>query len=79
MIGPHCIKTWASTQGAIALSSCEAEFYTMVEGVIKAKGMKTLAHELGFHDLMNIVHLKTDSSAAKSFVSRQGLGKNEAY
>lgn len=75
MIGSHCIKTWSSTQGAFALSSAEAEFYGMVEAVIKAKGLLTLAKELGFSELSNVVHLGTDSSAAKQFVSRQGLGK----
>ena len=31
--------------------------------------------KVGFVDLENIVHVGTDSSAAKSFVGRQGLGK----
>ena len=75
MLGIHCIKTWSSTQGAIALSSAEAEFYAMVEAVTRAKGLRTLAMELGFSDLSNVVHLGTDSSAAKSFVCRRGLGK----
>ena len=47
----------------------------MIEGVIKAKGLISLAKELGFVDLVNVVHLGTDSTAAKSFVSRQGFGK----
>ena len=75
MIGKHCIKTWCATQGAVALSSAEAEFYAMVEGVTRAKGLLSLALEMGFVDLSNVVHLGTDSSAAKSFVSRRGLGK----
>ena len=75
MLGSHCIKTWSSSQGAVALSSTEAEFYGMIEGVIKAKGLISLAKELGFVDLVNVVHLGTDSTAAKSFVSRQGFGK----
>ena len=75
MLGEHCIKTWGSTQGAVALSSAEAEFYGMVEAVIKSKGLHCLATELGFKDLSNVVNLNTDSSAAKSFVSRQGFGK----
>ena len=37
MLGSHCIKTWSSTQGAVALSSAEAEFYAMVDGVQRAK------------------------------------------
>ena len=75
MLGSHCIKTWAASQGAFALSSAEAELYGMVEGVTRAKGLISLAGELGFGDLTNVVYLGTDSSAAKSFVGRRGLGK----
>ncbi len=74
MIVGHCIKTWSVTQGAYALSSAEAEFYAMIEAVQRAKGLRNLAVEVGFTDLENIVHIGTDSSAAKSFVSRRGLG-----
>ena len=48
MLGIHCIKTWSVTQGAVALSSAEAEFYAMIEAVIRAKGLRNLAVELGF-------------------------------
>ena len=75
MLGAHCIKTWSVTQGAYALSSAEAEFYAMVEAVIRAKGLRNLAVEVRFKDSENIVHIGTDSNAAKSFVGRQGLGK----
>ena len=75
MIGVHCIKTWSASQGAYALSSAEAELYAMVEGVTRAKGLLNLAGELGFEDLSNIIQLGTDSSAAKSFVNRRGLGR----
>ena len=75
MIGGHCIKTWSVTQGAYALSSAEAVFYAMIEAVLKAKGLRNLAVEVGFTGSENIVHIGTDSSAAKSFVGRQGLGK----
>ena len=69
------MKTWSASQGAYALSSAEAELYGMVEGVTRAKGLRTLAYELGFRSLRNVVKLGTDSSAAKSFVNRRGLGK----
>ena len=75
MLGGHCIKTWSATQGAYALSSAEAELYGMVEAVTRAKGLATLAQEVGFLGLSNEVRLGTDSSAAKSFVCRRGLGK----
>ena len=69
------IKTWSVTQGAYALSSAEAEFYAMIEGVTRAKGLVSLAAELRFKGLSNVVKLGTDSSAAKSFVCRRGLGR----
>ena len=74
MLGGHCVKTWSATQGAYALSSAEAE-YAMIEGVTRAEGLVSLASELGFGDLSTVIQLGTDSSAAKSFVSRKGLGK----
>ena len=63
---PRCI---------FALSSAEAEFYAMVEAVTRTKGLLTLAKELGWGELSVVVHLGTDSNAAKSFVNRRGLGK----
>ena len=75
MLGNHCIKTWSASQGAFALSSAEAELYAMVEGVTRAKGLRNLAVEVGFRGISNVISLGTDSSAAKSFVCRRGLGK----
>ena len=75
MLGSHCIKTWSASQAAYALRSAEAEFYAMIEAVTRAKGLISLARELGFEGMSNVVQLGTDSSAAKSFVSRRGLGK----
>ena len=74
MVGRHCIKTWSSTQGAVALSSAEAEFYVMIEAIIRAKGVLNVMREIGF-DPYDHIQLFTDSSPAKSFVSRKGLGK----
>ena len=74
-VGRHTIKTWSATQGAYALSSAEAELYAMIEGVTRAKGLVNLARELGFVNLSPKIWLGTDSSAAKSFVCRRGLGR----
>ena len=62
-------------QGAYALSSAEAELYAMVESVARAKALRNFAVELGFSGLDNVVTLGMDTSAAKSFVCRRGLGK----
>ena len=43
--------------------------------MIRAKGLRNLAVELRYSQLENVAHVLTDSSAAKSFVARQGLGK----
>ena len=75
MLGKHCIKTWSATQGAYALSSAEVEFYVMIEGVMRAKGLISLANESGFEELQNVMELGTDSKAAKRFVCRRGLRK----
>ena len=55
--------------------TAEAEFYAMVEGVIKGKWMVTIARELGFGAMKSRMVVGTDSSAAKSFVARRGLGR----
>ena len=75
MFGNHCVKTWSSSQGPYALSSAEAELYGMIEAVTRAKGLRSLAYELGFREISNVIKLGTDSSAAKSFVNRRGLGR----
>ena len=74
MIGKHCVKTWNTSQGSVALSSAEAELYAMIEAVIRAKGVINVMIELGF-EVQQELQLHTDSSAAKSFVSRKGLGE----
>ena len=61
MFGQHCWKAWASTQGAVALSSAEAEFYAMVEGTQRAKWAVTVAKELGVSLGGGALILKTDS------------------
>ena len=73
MLGKHCIKTWSSTQGAVALSSAEAEFYAMIEATVRSKGMLSTMKEIGLR-MTDKVQLYTDSSASKSVVSRRGLG-----
>jgi len=70
--GSHCIRTWASTQGSIATSSGEAEFYALIESASRGLGLQTLAKDLG-QDLG--VDLYCDASAGRSMAFRKGLGK----
>ena len=59
------------------MSSAEAEFYAMAEGVIRARGFQNVGREIGIDgsDTEVILELLVDSSAAKAFVSRRGAGK----
>jgi hypothetical protein len=77
MLGKHCIKSWCSTQGAVALSSAEAEHYSVVEGVLRVRGLQNIGPEIGMDGSEEnvVVELLVDSSAAKSFASRRGVGK----
>ena len=72
MRGKHCLRTWSTTQGAIALTTAEAELYAMVGGVRRMKGVKSMFVELGLASCDDVIELQVDS---KSFISRRGLGK----
>ena len=72
MLGSHMIKSWATTQGVIALSSGEAEYYGIVKGASVALGLRNMLDDLG----MKVkIRVKTDASAAKGIASRRGAGK----
>ena len=47
----------------------------MIDAVIRAKWVASVARELGMGGLKPNLVLDTDSSAAKSFVARRGLGR----
>jgi hypothetical protein len=66
------LKTWSSTQGTIAMSSGEAEYYAMVKAAAEGLGIQALAEDLGFQVKLR---LWVDSTAAKAIISRIGLGK----
>jgi hypothetical protein len=74
LVGSHCLRTWSSTQAPVALSSAEAEYYAMVDAATRAVGLRAMLLELGV-----VCHgpteLYSDSSAARGFAARKGLGK----
>ena len=74
MLGQHCLRTCSSTQGAVALSSAEAEFYALIDAVLRAKWAQSVLSELGV-PVSPVAEALTDSSAAKSFVCKRGLGR----
>ena len=72
-LGGHTLRTWATTQPTVAMSSAEAEYYAMVEGATRGIGLRTMLSEMGVE--VNVVVISTDSSSAKSFASQRGLKK----
>ena len=72
MLGQHMIKSWSTTQSVIALSSGEAEYYSMVKGGSVGLGAQAMLREMGVE--LNLV-IKCDASAAVGIVMRRGLGR----
>ena len=70
--GWHVIKAWATTQATVAMSSAEAELYSLTKGASTTLGLMALADDMG-REVNATVH--SDASAAVSIVRRQGLGK----
>ena len=71
-IGDHCVKSWATTQNVIALSSAESEYYALTKCAAQSMGLQSLMKDLGV-DLS--IRVMTDASAAKAIACRRGLGK----
>ena len=72
MLGQHPLRTWSVTQSVVALSSAEAELYSMTEGASRGLALQSMLREMGVSvDLV----VATDSSAAKTFTSTRGLGR----
>jgi hypothetical protein len=71
MIGTHTIKVSSTTQGPIALSSGESEWYGIVKSATIGLGLRSLAKDFGCDYKLSIV---TDSSAANGVANRRGAG-----
>eukprot|EP00971_Amphidinium_carterae_P116299 2303860-Amphidinium_carterae.1 len=69
-LGSHCVKTQRYLQSTGSLSSGEAEYY----GIVKAMAMVgTLARGA----VQEGVEVFSDSSAARAFAQRKGLGRQK--
>ena len=72
MHGGHLIKAYSRTQSNIALSSGEAEFYSMVGASSEALGLKAMTRD--YEDELE-PGLYVDASAAIGVAQKTGLGK----
>ena len=70
--GKHILKTYASTQSIISLSSGEAEYYGMVKAATVALGTQSIFADFR---VSTDIELKSDASAAIGIAMRKGLGK----
>ena len=73
MLGSHMVKSWATTQTVVALSSGEAEYYGVAKGACEGLGVVGLLEDLT--GSRSVIELETDSSAAKGIAMRKGVGK----
>jgi hypothetical protein len=71
-LGDHVVKSGSSIQSTIALNSGESEYYALVKGAAYGLSVQALLNDWGIEVSLNI---ESDSSAARSFSSRRGLGK----
>ena len=74
LFGRHCLKTSSSVQGPSGLSSGESEFYACVKGGASLLGMRSLMLDWRICPKLTL-KIRTDSSAAKGFATRRGLGR----
>ena len=61
MFGSHVIRSWSATQNVIALSSGEAEYYSMVKGASMCMGVKALGNDMNV--IIGSIDVNTDASA----------------
>ena len=72
MFGRRPIKSWATTQGVIALSSGEAEIYSIVNCASISMGLANILVDFG---AQSRIQIKTGVFAAKGIAPRSGVGK----
>ena len=72
MLGRHCVRHSSNMQSTIGLSSGESEWYALVAGASVGLALQSLLADWGVKLELTVL---SDSSAARGFSSRQGLGK----
>ncbi len=70
--GRHVLKATSNLQPVLGLNVSEAEFYALTHGAAHSLGMQSHFQDIG---LSPGIVIESDSSSARSFASRQGLGK----
>jgi len=72
VLGRHRVKHQSNLQSTISLSSGESEWYGLVKGSAAGLALQSLLVDWGLHLELDVL---CDSSAARGFSQRQGLGR----
>ena len=72
MAGRHTLLQWCRGQAVIAISSGEAEYYSLVTLIAEICGIRSLALDWNLNYKITV---NMDTTAAMSIASRRGLGK----
>ena len=70
LFGGSALKTYSSTQGSVATSVGEAEYYAALKGAAEGLGVQALARDLGVELKVRLV---SDSTSARGIACRRGL------
>ena len=71
-LGAHTLSEVVVTKALVAIVSGESELYALVGAAIEVQYMANLLEFVGHHGEQG---LESDSSAARGFVQRQGVGR----
>merc|ERR1711953_871042 len=72
MRGKHMLRHSSTLQGPIGMNSGESEYYALVHGSAYSLGTQAMHEDWGLKLSLTIL---SDSSSARSFSKRRGLGK----
>ena len=72
MVGGHAVKHTSNLRGATGLNVSECGYFALTHGAAHGLGLRSYMADLGFEMSLEIL---SDSSAARAFASRRGLGR----
>lgn len=72
LTGAHTATWWCKLQARVVSPSCEAELNSSFKGAIEGLNAQRLANDFGDDPSLE---LKTDASAARGVILRQGVGQ----
>ena len=75
-LGSHRLKSWSTTQAAIAIASGDAEYYALAKAGSQEIGFKRALKDMGI-DIH--IGLLTDASTGKARAMKRGVEKGEAH